>query len=462
MASNIELQLIGKIIETQDFHTVEKLRINDTFFLSDSQTKEVFRFIREHYHNELTYGSVPSWALLQQRFYGFPYVPSTDTVATLCQEIRRYKMRADLLSLVDDINTRVDVEPKDALDLIRQKSNEMYAEHEVSNDMFLASAYEHLYAEYNMISQNKGIIGIPFPWDIMNEDTQGMQDGQFLVIYGRPKSMKTWVALVIAAFAYMRGMRVLVYSLEMNEKMILRRVAAIIAQVDYAKFKNGTLDPATQQRVWQILACLKDEELTRSNMSGHSSAFLATQPRGTASGVNTLQAKIREFDPDLVIVDGMYLMRDDRQKIRNIDWKSVAHVSQDLKATATQFQIPIIGVTQANRSADKDPKKADLAELAYADAIAQDCDLCMRVHKQKDPGTHETELVLSFPGGRETTLEAFVINAIPSVNFQFKRAQVVDPNQAQQPTQQGQGGGGGKGGKGGPSGPPILPSWGRS
>jgi replicative DNA helicase len=470
VSANIEHQLVCKIIETRDFHTVEKLKIDETFFLGDpmtlSQTREVFKFIRDHFHNPTTFGSVPSWELLQYRFAGFPWVGSHDTLPTLCQEARRYKLRAQILTIVDEITRTVDVDPHVAMNSIREAASTLVSQHDISNDLLLSTAHERLLQEYEMVQNGHGIIGIPWPWDVLNEDTQGMQKGQFIVVYGRPKSMKSWVSLYIACNAYMRGARVLIYSLEMSPIMVQRRCAALMAQVEYSQFKNSKLDPATKERVFAILQYLRSQETNQTTANGHQPALLATQPDGETSGISSLHAKIREFSPDLVIVDGMYLMKDDRQKARNIDWKSVAHISQDLKRTAASFNIPVLAVTQANRGADKDPRKADLAELAYADALGQDCDLCMRVHKQKDTMTHEDELVLSFPGSREGKLEAFVINGVPAVNFHFKRAQISDPNNPDSsapPTGGGGGGGHGKGGGGGVRAtnvPIIVPQYG--
>jgi replicative DNA helicase len=460
LGANVEHQLICKIIELQDFHTVEKLKIDEGFFLGDaqvvSQTREAFRFIRDHYHNEITYGSVPSWYVLQQRFYGFPWTPSWDTIPTLCQELRRLKLRSQILQLADELNQKAEVDPSVALEVVREAATTLVSQHELSNDMLLSAAGEQLFEGYQLVASGHGLTGIPWPWDCLNEDTQGIHKGNFIVIYGRPKSMKTWVALYIACTAYLANMRVMIYSLEMNELQILRRCAAIISRVEYDKFKNGKLDPATQKRVFDTLYTLRDEEMAKTN-SGHSSAILATQPKSESSGVATLQAKIREFSPDLVIVDGMYLMKDDRVKARTIDWKSISHISQDLKRTASILNIPIIGVTQANRSASKDPKQADLAELSYADALGQDCDLCMRVTKQKDTSTQENEIVISLPGSREGVLENFVIHGLPAVNFNYKRATVTDPNNPQSGTPPAQGGGGG-GGKGSTKVAAVLPT----
>lgn len=429
MGSSIEHQLICKIVELQDFHTVEKLKIDETFFLTDSQARDAFRFLSEHYHNEHTYGSVPSWQILQQRFYGFPWAGSNDTLPTLCQELRHNKMRAELLTLIEELNTTAIADPQTAIGLVKDAVAKFSSEHEISNDFLLSHAVDKLEADYDLLAQSGGITGIPYPWDILNEDTQGMHPGNLIIFYGRPKNLKSWVALVIATNAYLKGQRVLIWSNEMSGMEVLRRVACIVARVDYDKFKKAKLDPGTRAKVFEILRCIKDDELAKGNY-GHQPAFMALRPNPDTSGVSSLQSKIREFNPDLVIVDGLYLMKDDRSKTRNVDWKSIAHISQDLKRTAGQFNIPIIGVTQANRQADKDPKKADLMELAYADALAQDCDLCIRVFKHVDPTTHNLELALSIAGGRETTLDGFVIHGVPATNFEFKRATLMDQDKA--------------------------------
>ncbi len=122
--------------------------------------------------------------------------------------------------------------------------------------------------------------------------------------------------------------------------------------------------------------------------------------------------------------------------------------------------MPIIGTTQANRTA-KNPndKEADLSELAYADALAQDCDMALRVHKQKDREGN-IELVCSIPGSREGKLDGFVLHGQPAVNFQFKRLAMKDPNDPEEPPK-------GQGRRSQAVAPmahavPVLPNWRKS
>jgi replicative DNA helicase len=258
----------------------------------------------------------------------------------------------------------------------------------------------------------------------VNDETQGIQGGQFIVLYGRPKQMKTWVGLAIAAHAYLHAhQRVLVISMEMKSIDIQRRAASVCAKVDYQKFRKAKLQPFDHDRLFQWLQFLKQTEY-HGVQGDHKPAFLATSGQGDR-GIGSVQAKIYEFQPDLVVVDGLYRMKDDRSKTRSIDWKNVTHIAQDLNETAKSLDIPIIGITQANRSAAKaSPKEADVSELAFADALGQECDMAIRVKREIDEQTKEAEIIMSFPASREYEVDNVVIHGMPGINFGYKRMYV--------------------------------------
>lgn len=433
MAANVEHQALCKIIETGDFHTVEKFKIDDSYFLGDqTQFKEVFRYLHICYHHPNTKGSIPSWDLMKNYFPGFPWVGSHDSLPILLTELRKSKLRAQIVGMADELLMKVDTDPLAALDTIRDAATRLHIEHERTNDSLMSESYDKLRSDYDLVRAGNGMLGIPYPWQWLNDDTQGIHKEDFIIVFGRPKSMKSWIAFLAGVEAYYyHRQRVLIWSMEMSKDQCLRRCACLITKVDYDKFKNAKLDPTSEAQVFQVLAQLREQENHYKNpKTGREPALLVTSPHDDHNeagiGVSALQAKIREFEPDLVVVDGMYLMRDDRDKKRSIDWKNIAHISQDLKGTTKSFKVPIIGTTQANRSA-KSPndKEADLSELAYADALAQDCDMAIRVSKQKDKDG-STELVMSIPGSREGKLDGFVIHGYPASNFSQKRLNIRD------------------------------------
>ena len=430
MAASLEHQAISKIVEYQDFHTVEKCHIDESYFFSP-ECRTIFEYLKTHFHSKHTFNSVPSFQLVAQIFPGFQYAPSTDSLMTLLDQIRLSRMRVEALDYGEKIMKLADTNPRMALDMMREAAATMSSRHEMQNDMMLSDAFDELWSDYQTVATGHGITGLPWPWAPLNEATQGMHPGEFLLIFGRPKSMKTWASLYVVTLLNMyANARVLVYSLEMKPKVILRRISAIRAVVNYKKLLSGKLQPADCERFFQILYQVKNESRMAkvTPQDGPRTPALMVTGGGGNNGINFLHSKIREFKPDIILIDGLYLMNDDRGGKKTVDWKAIAHISQDTKVTAREFNIPILATAQANRKADKDVRNADVSEIAYTDALGQDTDFSIRVGKRIDKSSKEPELVLAFPGSRETDLDALLIHGIPALNFGLKSTFVVDPD----------------------------------
>lgn len=433
MSSNIELALLTKVIEEQapGFSLLEKMHITDEFFTTP-EAQQLYQFLRDHYHHPETNGIIPDFEMVRYRFPTFYPLSTQDKVATLAHQLKREKIKLDLLTLAQNISTAAEADPFAAVASLRTGASQISSLAETGDELSMASAYNMLLSEYEMVAESGGLIGIPFPWTPLNEETQGMQESQFIVLYGRPKSMKSWIAIWIAVFCYIHcRRRVLFYSREMSKKLVARRVAAAICRVDYNAFKNGRLQPNVKYNVFEVLKDLMEDENSVGNFGYRQPYFkIITDSGGSSSrggGVSWLQAKIRENDPDIVFIDGMYLMKDDRKNIRSVDWKNIANISQDLKLTANDFNIPVFGVTQANRASEKSLGD-DLTELAYADALGQDADAVLRASRKVriDEQTKQkiTEVYITAPGLREGVFEGIVLNAHPAVRFEYARTLV--------------------------------------
>lgn len=427
---------MGKIIQTKDFHTLTKLQIDESYFTSP-EVREVYRYLRSVYFDPNSHGDVPSIDMVRLHFPSFPFNTPDDSVAILCNMLRKARMKAELLKLSQELQLIAEKDPIEGIAIVRAESAKLASLAEVGTDLPISAAYDALLERYETVQQAHGLLGIPYPWPQLNEETQGMQGSQFIVLFGRPKSMKTWIGINIAVHAYIHSRkRVLFYTREMSPALVAQRVAAAITEVDYKAFKNGTLQPELKNKVFTILRELLDDEKGLTQGGTSSSCFIITSDRSGASGgkgggVGWLQSKIRDVKPDLVVVDGMYLMLDDRSGQRTVDWKAIAHISQDLKLTAQDFNIPIIGITQANRASDKS-KGEDLTELAYSDSLGQDADAVFRVSKKDrvgDDNIKRTELFLTAPGLREGRFDGIVIHGAPATDFSYIRT-LVDEGEA--------------------------------
>ena len=426
MAAAIEYQVISKIIETQDFHSIQKLKITEDYFYSP-ECKSIFAYLHRSFHSAETFGSVPSFQICVRIFPGLQYSPSPDTLAMLCEQLRLAKMCIELMLVAEKIQQCASVNPREGMLALRTAAAELSTKHEISNDMLLSGAYDVLKTDYDLVAAGNGLTGLPWPWKELNDATQGVHKGEFIVVYGRPKNMKTWLCIYIVTLMYMyANSRVLIYSLEMHPKQMMRRIAAVMSAVNYKSLLQGVLQPHDKDRFFSALRAVYEQVHHPQTIGGQvrSPEILVTSGKGSG-GISFLHSKIREFQPDIVLVDGMYLMQDDRQKVRTFDWKAIAHISQDLKRTATEFDIPVMATAQANRKADKNMKNADLSEIAYSDAIAQDTDFSIRVQRRKDASSGEPEIVLAFPGSREVDMDSLLVHGIPALNFSLKSTIVV-------------------------------------
>src|SRR6185369_5063096 len=91
-------------------------------FFYEALCKQVFGFIKDHYVSRYTYGSVPSWDIVLNRYPAFQRVYSNDTVSTLCEQLHQERMKLQLKSLADELYQVADTYPRKGLEIVRAHS----------------------------------------------------------------------------------------------------------------------------------------------------------------------------------------------------------------------------------------------------------------------------------------------------------------------------------------------------
>lgn len=412
---SIEMSLLAKVMKTGELLSVLEFGIGIQDFLS-AEGKSLFDYIVTYYRDATTQGAVPTPAQLAQKMSGF--VPPVDSypnhpLGAVCTEMRCARVRVEsaqfLTEYLEKSKSLNATDLQRELGLVLQRTQGLLALGTSANtDTDFTQGLEAL--RKRMEQQQAGLITsvAEFPWSPVQDITMGIQPDDFIVFYGRPKQMKTWLLIALLASCFEQEKKVLIYTKEMSKENIFARMAACLLHFRYDDIRLGQL---TQEQ-WQSYYALMT--LTKHPIKGELLRVLSAKDAHGGDTVSWLAGKIDRYKPDVAFVDGMYLMADEQSRKGAADHTRVMNVSRALRQIPLSTGVPIVATIQANRKA-AGHNNANLDEIAYSDAVSQDATIAARVIK--DTGTPTLSVVIG--GSREFQLDGFRINAIPAVDFGF-------------------------------------------
>ena len=418
----LETALLKKILDTGDFDTVLKAGINATFF-SDPKCQAAFTLMLGTYQAKDTWGLVPS---IRQIAPVLPEInivqASQENMPILIRDLRNSFVVRQLSRVQQHLGSYLNQgRAEEAILYLQSMILEFQQRTKKTRDLTFGENYHDIIDIYDTVRNKKGLTGIPWPWDKMNEETLGIQKGEYIVFTARPKNMKTWLLCYLAHFMYSaHRRRVLFYTREMSPETILRRMVALAGKADYSKFTKATLTEQEELDVWRRIQSVAEVEKLLDDRGTRAMLRITDcSDQGYGSGVAGLRRKIEDTQPDIVFIDAVYLMTDDQKKSNTQDWLQHTHVSRDIRNLSHELMIPIVVTTQVKREGEK-THGASIGESALTDAFGQDGELIVRINLQK--ATEDIVLVVS--GSREVNLDGFVINAKPAYDFSFKTAEL--------------------------------------
>ncbi|CAL4325881.1 Replicative DNA helicase [Buchnera aphidicola (Protaphis terricola)] len=225
------------------------------------------------------------------------------------------------------------------------------------------------------LSPNDGVTGINTGYQDLNKKTAGLQRSELIIIAARPSMGKTTFAMNLcenAAMLYDKP--VLIFSLEMPGEQIMMRMLASLSRVNQARIRTGKLNNEDWSRISGTINVL----LKKKNIYiDDSSALTPSEVRSRARRI------YRENNGlTLIMVDYLQLMRvPSLSENRTLE---IAEISRTLKALAKELEVPVIALSQLNRSleqrADKRPVNSDLRESG---SLEQDADLIMFIYRDE-------------------------------------------------------------------------------
>ncbi len=260
--------------------------------------------------------------------------------------------------------------------------------------------------------REEGLIGVPSGFTGLDRITSGWQKTDLIIIAARPSMGKTAFVLTMARnMAVDHNRPVAFFSLEMSSLQLVTRLISSETELNSNKIKNGKLED------WEW------EHLNRKLRSfDNAPMFIDDTP---ALSIFELRAKCRrlkiQHNIQAVIVDYLQLMTAGTDS-RSSREQEVSSISRSLKAIAKELDLPIIALSQLNRSVEsREGRKPQLSDLRESGAIEQDADIVIFIHRPEYYGITEDNSGRSLVGVAEIIIAKHRNGATGDVHLAFRK-----------------------------------------
>ena len=225
------------------------------------------------------------------------------------------------------------------------------------------------------LSQSEGdITGIATGFEDMDEMTSGLQRGDLVVVAGRPSMGKTTLAMNIAENAAIGNQKkpTAVFSMEMSAEQLSFRMIGSIGRVNQSHLRSGRLTDEDWSRIDSAVSMMSTAPI-----------FIDDAPALTPTEVRARARRLkREHDLELIIVDYLQLM----QVAGTTENRAteISEISRSLKALARELNVPVIAISQLNRSVEqRTDKRPVMSDLRESGAIEQDADVIVFIYREE-------------------------------------------------------------------------------
>ncbi|MBT3384020.1 MAG: replicative DNA helicase [Prolixibacteraceae bacterium] len=264
----------------------------------------------------------------------------------------------------------------------------------------------------NARNQKDGLSGAPSGFTALDRITSGWQKTDLAIIAARPSMGKTAFVLSMARnMAVDHNKSVAFFSLEMSSLQLVTRLIASETEIESQKLKTGRLENYEWEHLNRKIANLEKSPI-----------FIDDTP---ALSIFEFRAKCRrlkmQHDIQVVIVDYLQLMTAGSDN-RGSREQEVSQISRSLKAIAKELDLPIIALSQLNRSVEsREGKRPQLSDLRESGAIEQDSDIVIFIHRPEYYGITEDDNQNSLLGVAELIIAKHRNGPTGDVHLSFKK-----------------------------------------
>lgn len=370
----IQLQFLNYLLSSGDSSLIFSNNLNKEFF---SDYPKEYDYIVKHIKE---YGNVPDLVTFLDEFPKFDVTEVSESPDYLINKLYKDKNTRALVDIFNEVKDSLVADDIDkAMETYLNSIDKMTQAKRIDSIDILkdTSRYEAYlercdnFDKYFVKTGFKELDEIIGGWD---------REEELATIVARSNQGKSWILFKCAVAAVEQGLNVGLYSGEMSERKVGYRVDTLISNISNTAITKGNRSVQNQYKKYL------DELPTR--FEGSLKILTPNMIDGPA-GVSALRAFIERDKLDILFIDQHSLLEDDRRARQ--PFEKAANISRDLKNLQTLKKIPIIAVSQQNRTSTENG--VGLEHVAQSDRIAQDSTIVI-FFEQKD-GTMTMHLIKS-------------------------------------------------------------------
>jgi replicative DNA helicase len=307
--------------------------------------------------------------------------PSVANVTAYADIVREKSVQRQLISIASEIaDSAYNPAGREVPELLDLAETKVFAvaEQTAGNSgpeaikAILVKAVERIDALYH---NGDAITGLATGLTDVDQMTSGLQPSDLIIVAGRPSMGKTTLAMNMAEHAAIGGKKpVLVFSMEMPADSLAMRMMSSLGRIDQHKIRTGKLEDEDWPRITSAVHMLSEATLFIDDTPALSPAEMRARARRLAKEYGQL---------GLIVVDYLQLMKVPGFKAENRT-AEISEISRSLKSLAKELKVPVIALSQLNRSLEqRHDKRPVMSDLRESGAIEQDADLICFIYRDE-------------------------------------------------------------------------------
>lgn len=371
----VQIQILSKVITSNDYSIIENNLLTEDYF---DGFKDEYNFIKNHLD---TYGNVPDKVTFLAKFPTFEFTEVAETDKYLVDTIREEKLFSTLVPVIQKAAQVCESDSNEAVKYLLGAVKELQPNYNLGGVDIISQATQR-FDEYLQRKEHQDTSFFTCGFEELDDITHGIQRGEELyVIFARTNQGKSWIVEKMCTHVWQLGFNVGYISPEMTSNSIGFRFDTLVKNFSNKALMWGKGDINDEDYKQHI-----EELKTKTNK------FLVATPTDFNKKITVTKVKnwVEQYKLDMVAIDGITYMTDERYRRGDNKTTSLTNISEDLMNLSVEMGIPILVVVQANREGLKDSDGApELENIRDSDGISHNASKVLSIKQIKDSNVVE-------------------------------------------------------------------------